>query len=195
VLVDCSKNIAHAAKFFALLESLYVFISSTKTHVLFLQKQTELYPTQPKRELKRLSDTRWVCRYAAVDTMCRTFNALIEEIVGGEDHEKAVQASGLLLQVKSFSFLLLLIIFDRILSLTKRLSDLLQSQQCNLAKAANLVSATVETLEEFRSDSSWKHLFDYAQQVAELSDVSVTSLEPKHHACTQDCQSDLMILL
>ena len=165
VLVDCSKNVAHAAKFFALLESLYVFISSTKAHVLFLQKQTELYPTQPKRELKRLSDTRWVCRYAAVDTMCRTFNALIatlKEIIVGEDHDKAVQASGLLLQVKSFSFLLLLIIFDRILSCTKRLSDLLQSQQCNLAKAANLVSTTVETLEKFRSDSSWKHLFDYA---------------------------------
>ena len=30
VLVDCSKNVAHAAKFFALLESLYVFISSRK---------------------------------------------------------------------------------------------------------------------------------------------------------------------
>ena len=82
---------------------------------------------------------------------------------------------------KSFSFLLLLIIFDRIFSCTKRLSDLLQSQQCNLAKAANLVSATVETLEEFRYDFSQKHLFDYAQQVAELSDVSVTSLELKCH--------------
>ena len=30
VLVDCSKNVAHAAKFFALIESLYVFISSMK---------------------------------------------------------------------------------------------------------------------------------------------------------------------
>ena len=157
VLVDCSKNVAHAAKFFALFELLYVFISCMKAHVLFLQKETELYPTQPKCKLKRLSNTFWVCRYAAVDTMCCTFNALIatlKEIIVGEDHDKAVQASGLLLQVKSFSFPLLLIIFDRILSFTKRLSDLLQSQQCNLAKAANLVSATVETLEEFRYDFS-----------------------------------------
>jgi len=49
---------------------------SMKAHVLLLQEQTELYPTQPEYELKRLSDTRWGCRYAAVDTMCRTFNAL-----------------------------------------------------------------------------------------------------------------------
>ena len=49
-----------------------------------------------------------------------------------------------------------LLTIDRIFSFTKRLSNLLQSQQCNLAKAANL-------------------------QVAELSDVSVSRLEPKHH--------------
>ena len=164
-------------------------------HVLFLQKQTELYPTQPKCELKGLSDTRWDCRYAAADTMCHiilsALIATLEEIVHCDDNEKAVQGSGLLFQVKSFSFLLLLIIFDRILSCTNRLSDLLHRQQCNLAKATDLVPATFETLEKFRSNRSWKHLLDYAQQVAELSDLSVTTLEPK----PQDRQSDLIILL
>ena len=87
--------------------------SSTIARVLFLQKQTELYPNQPKHELKMLSDTCWVCRYAAIDTMCHTFSALIatlEEIVHSDDREKAVQPSGLLFQVKSFIFFLLLII-------------------------------------------------------------------------------------
>ncbi len=147
-MVDCAKNVSHAATFFALLESL--FVSSTKAHVLFIHKQSELHPTQPKRELQRLSDTRWACRHSAVDTMCHTFDALLatlEEIVDGNDHGKAVEAQGLLLQVKSFSFLLLLITFDRVLSCTKRLSDLLQSKQCDLAKATDLVSATIETLE------------------------------------------------
>ena len=59
VLVDCAKNISRAAEFFALLESLYVFLSSTKAHVIFVRKQHELHP---KRELVRLSDTRWACR-------------------------------------------------------------------------------------------------------------------------------------
>ena len=197
VLVDCSKNVGPAARFFALLESLYVFVLSTKAHVVFVRKQSELHPTKPIRELKRLSDTRWVCRYSAVDTMCHTFDALLamlEEIVDSDDHKKAVEAKGLLLQVKSFIFLLLLITFDRVLSCTRRLSDLLQSQHCDLAKATDLVSATIETLDEFRSDSSWQHLFDYAQQVAELHDIPVHSLQPKRHTRLPSRFDDSVVL-
>ena len=62
-----------------------------------------------------------------------------------------------------FKFLLALAIFDRLLSITKRLSDALQSTKMDLAKATDLVLATVETLEEFRSDCSWDHLFDYVE--------------------------------
>ena len=36
VLVDCSKKVEHAARFFALLESLYIFVSSAKAHVVFV---------------------------------------------------------------------------------------------------------------------------------------------------------------
>ena len=86
---------------------------------------------------------------------------------------KGVEAKGLLLQVKSFGFLLL-IIFDKVISCTKKLSDLLQNQQCNLAKVADLVSATIQTLEEFRSDTSWNCLFRYAQHVAETNEIPAT---------------------
>ncbi len=55
VLVDCSKKVSHASKFFALLETLYVFISSAKAHTLFENNQQEMHPSKPKLELKRLS--------------------------------------------------------------------------------------------------------------------------------------------
>lgn len=44
VLVDCAKTVACATELFALLESLYVFLSSTKAHVIFVHKQAELHP-------------------------------------------------------------------------------------------------------------------------------------------------------
>ena len=182
VLVDCSKNVSYAAEFFAILQSLYVFVSSSKAHVVFIHRQQELHPDKPTRELQRLSDTRWACRSSAVDTMCRTYDALLatlEEIVDGEDSAKAVEAKGLLFQVRSFTFLILLVLFDRVLSCTKALSDFLQSRQCDLAKAADLVAATIETLEEFRSDSSWNHLFGYTQQVAEINKIPITCLQQK----------------
>ena len=107
-----------------------------------------------------------------------TLLATLEEIADGEDSAKAVEAKGLLFQVRSFTFLVL-VMFDRILSCTKALSDPLQTHQCDLAKAADLVTATIETLEEFRSDSSWNHLFGYTKQVAELNKISITGLQKK----------------
>ena len=72
VLVDSSKNSSYAAEFFTLLQSLYVFVSASKAHVVFIRRQKEFHPDKPTRELQRLSDTRWACRSSAVDTMCRT---------------------------------------------------------------------------------------------------------------------------
>ena len=145
VLVDCSKNVSYAVEFFAVLQSLYVFVSSSKAHV-FVRSQKELHPDKPARELQQLSDTRWTCRTSAVD-ICRTYDAVLaklEEIVDGEDSAKAVEEKGLLFQVRSFTFFILLIMFDRILSCTKALSDLLQIHQCDLPKAADLLAVTIE---------------------------------------------------
>jgi len=77
--------------------------------------------------------------------------ATLEEVSEGTDQAKAVESTGLL-QIKIFKFLVLLIMFDRILACTKSLSDYLQHTQVNLARAADLVSATVSTLELFRTD-------------------------------------------
>lgn len=156
VLVDSVKAVPDATQFFALLESLYVFLSTTKAHVIFQQKQKEMHPDKQPRELQRLSDTRWACRYNTVNAICHTLDAILatlEDISEDSDGAKATQAIGLLLQVKSFKFLVCLVIFDKVLSVTKGLSDVLQSTCLDLAKAADLVLGTIETLKDFRTDS------------------------------------------
>ena len=59
-------------------------------------------------------------------------------ITDGDDRVKAVEAEGLLHQIKSFKFLVSLILFSCIFSCTKSLSDQLPSTTINLAKAAEL---------------------------------------------------------
>ena len=102
----------------------------------------------------------------------------MEDVSEGVDRAKAVEATGLLLQIKSFKFLLSLIMFDRILTCTRSLSDYLQHAQVNLAKATDLVSATVSTLELFRTDEEWNKLFSYAQSVAEVKHIPITNPQP-----------------
>ena len=149
VLVDSTKSVAEAAEFFALLELLYIFMSTSKVHTIYIQQQSSLNPTKPIRQLQRLSDTRWACRFNAVDAVCSTYDSILatlQSIMDGNDKVKATEASGIFLQIHSFKFLLTLIIFWRILSCTKGLSDHLQSTKIDMSKAADLVTATLETL-------------------------------------------------
>ena len=92
---------------------------------------------------------------------------------------KAVEARGFLHQVKSFPFLVSPVTFDRVLGCTKSLSDQLQSVQNNLASAIDLVNATKETLQEYRSDTMWDKVYQYANHIAELHDNDVDFLAPR----------------
>ena len=84
-----------------------------------------------KQPLVRICiDTRWACRHDAINAVAYTFEALVSalgDIADGDDRPKGVEAMGLLLRVKSFKFLLSLIVFDRVLTCTKGLSDHLQN--------------------------------------------------------------------
>ncbi len=165
-------------EFFCLLENLYVFVSTTKAHVCFMAKQRELHPGKQPLQLQQLSDTRWACRFGAVNAVCRTYDSLLatlNEIGNGSDSAKAVEARGLCHQVAAFSFLISLVTFDRILSCTKSLSDHLQSTQIDLAGATDLVKATKETLEDYRSDTMWNKVYDYTKSIAELHDIDVAA--------------------
>ena len=108
--------------------------------------QMELHPDKQVRQMKRLSDTRWACRYEAVDTTCCTYDSILaclEKIVDGDEKSKAIEANGILLQIRTYKFLFLLIVFWRILSCTKMLSDQLQCKDIDMSKAAELVTATM----------------------------------------------------
>ena len=130
-------------------------------HAVFMQKQQELHPDKQPIRLQKLSDTRWACRYGAVNAICRTYDsllAMLEDIGDSSDHMEAIEAKGLYYQVANFSFIVYLVMFDRILSCTKCLSDQLQSTQVDLAQAADLVLATKSILEEYRTDTFWEKI-------------------------------------
>ena len=73
------KEFTLCKRFFVLLEHLYVhvFISTTKAHVIFMCKQIKLYPDMQPRQLQKLSDTQWVCRYAAVSAIYYTYDSIL----------------------------------------------------------------------------------------------------------------------
>uniref|UniRef100_A0A1X7U5B4 Uncharacterized protein n=1 Tax=Amphimedon queenslandica TaxID=400682 RepID=A0A1X7U5B4_AMPQE len=126
--------------------------------------------------MQRLSDTRWACRYAAVESVCSTYDlifATLESIKDGDDKAKAVEANGILFQIRSLKFVFILAMFLRILSCTKRLSDELQCKGIDMAKAVELITATIQTINEFRGEEHWEQIYSIKRGL--LSCMTLTS--------------------
>ena len=173
-LVDSCKTLDHASEFFSLLQSLYNYLSSAIPHAVFMKKQQELGSTVV--QLKKLSDTRWSCRYTSIKAVLTSLSAILATLdeIGDESHERAIEARGLLLQIKSFPFLLSLVLLEKIFAITNNLSQLLQSEVIHYAAAASCISATKTTLSSLRSDEEWKTLWEVAVSLAEKCDITVS---------------------
>ena len=120
--------------------------------------------------------------FFAVDAVYTTYGAILatlQVMADGDDRKKATEATGILLQEQSFKYLTALFLFWRVLSITKGLSDQLQSTKMNMAKAVDLVTASIETLQEFRSDEEWDKLYKYVTDVAKLHDINEAPPRPR----------------
>lgn len=175
VIVDVVKAVKIVDQFFGLLESIYVFMSSAVLHELFLQKQSKLFPDKQPQKLKKLSDTRWACQYAACKVMLLKLPAVLEsleEVANEHSGKRATDAAGLLNAI-NFSFIICLVVLENLLHRTKLLSDMLQSPTLDLAAAADLVETLHDELEEERESSSWEALWSKANDMAKELDIPV----------------------
>ena len=179
-LVDTCKQLAHAFDFFSLLESVYVFISSSVPHAIFINKQKELHFNR-LIQLKQLSNTRWSCRHSSIQAVLSTYTVLIAtlEEISDTRHDRSVQARGLLHQVKIFPFLLSLVLFEKVFSITNSLSNLLQAEHISYAAVASCIKATKTTLSDLRSEAAWRKVWDQAISIAEKNGLSVTPRRPR----------------
>ena len=73
-LLDSVEAVCDASEFFALLETLYVFLSTAKCRSIFQQQQKELHLDQQQWQLQRLSDTCWACWHGPVSALCYTYD-------------------------------------------------------------------------------------------------------------------------
>ncbi|XP_053286397.1 zinc finger MYM-type protein 1 isoform X2 [Pleuronectes platessa] len=169
VIVDSVKSVSEAGKFFSLLERLYVFMSGSYAHEKWLKVQQEMFKGEGPRELQRLSDTRWACRYVACRNVMDRLPAIVcvlEDISHEDNPDRAVEARGILHQI-DLNFIGCLVVFRKILGESKFLSDMLQSTKIDLTKAVELAETLQQTLREYRSEPSfetvWGEVLDICQ--------------------------------
>ena len=131
-----------------------IFPASTLRHSKLVNAQKE--KNLKVLEIPQLSDTRWACHYFAVNLYKSRYSFLVEVLEeiseNGKDGVEAAEATGILAQIHNFSFLILLTTFDRILGLTKPLSDTLQVKHLNLSSALDLVDSVIQVLKEINNN-------------------------------------------
>ena len=183
VLVNTAHDIKEVSDFFGLMEATHRFFSvSALRHDKLVQVQ--LKNKVPVLEIPRLSDTRWVCRYAAVNLFQSRYDCLVEvfdQIVeNSSDRVEAAEAMGLLTQIQKCKFVVLLSIFQDILGVTKPLSDMLQAKDLDLASAMELVDAVIEVLNSRRNEAYFKDVvWQKVLEMAEHSGIEVTQPETR----------------
>ena len=176
VVVDTARGIKEVDNVFGLMQAVYSFFSaSSLRHGRFTKAQKD--KNIRVMEIPSLSDTRWVCRFSAVQLFLHRFECLILALVAIiDDSTDRAEAVGLSAQLQEFAFLFFLQVFNSVLGLTKPLSDTLQTKQLNLATAIDLVGSTCLTLKERRSDKYFEDdLWKQSVTLAQSMNIDVTT--------------------
>ncbi|KAL4103994.1 hypothetical protein QTP88_019307 [Uroleucon formosanum] len=154
LLPDISKNISDVKLFFDLVEEIYVFVSGSAVHSLFvdIQKKINLHSVV---ELEKICLTRWTAQVFATLVLKKVLSPLLMVLhkLINDKGDRSVTVKGLLHQI-DFIFVLNLVVFSNILTMFKKVSDFLQGVIAEIAESMVLIKSLIMTLKNMRNDSN-----------------------------------------
>ncbi|PIA27274.1 hypothetical protein AQUCO_08100010v1 [Aquilegia coerulea] len=132
--------------------------------------------------LKRSGDTRWSSHYGTLLNMILMFPSVIdvlEDIVeDGRNSEQRGEASALMDQMQSFTFIFSMYLMKSILGITNDLSKALQRENQDIVNAMALVEVCKTRLQTMR-DSGWESFLNEVSVVCGKYSVDVPNMEDK----------------
>ena len=177
MLVSTARNIHSCDDFFGVLQLLHSFFSvSGKRHDRYIEIQRE--NGEKPLEILGLSDTTWACRFQCVRVIKERIGSVIKERIGSvikaledihensNDGSERAQVTGIITQVACWDFIFHLCLFIKVLGITNGVPQALQYDSVDLTAAMNLVSATLRTIIDYRSDEKYQKIFDNTKEIA-----------------------------
>jgi len=178
VIVDAARHVQSASEFFSVVEVLYVFLTRLKVHEVLVRRQVE--QGLVVRELGRLSDTRWACRYRNISMLDERYDvilAVLDEVQQLSDAEIRTQSRGLLHELRSYRFVANLKIFSKILSLSHGVNEALQSSTITIAESDRLITGLLTSLSDLRNDDSlWDNMWGNIERECNSQGIELPSV-------------------
>ena len=178
VIVETVKSVVPVADFFAVLQQCYNFLSGSHVHSEWLKWQQNKYPNEQPVEFKGKSDTRWSSQVRAVTAIRKRFHCLVEFLrnidTNDRNRERALNARSILTQLDQ-TFIYCMLFMDEILHATKGASDTLQNPKLDYLRAADLIEALLDELQEFRTNEKADDYFSQSHDMAVKSELKCST--------------------
>jgi len=170
--VQCSKV------FFDLLKKLIAFINGSCIRKNIFAKLQLNDPQKPSvLVLPDLCYHKWNFRERAISVVHKRYSHVLETLdyiaQNGKPDERS-EAEGLLGQLKMSVNVCLLVLLSDLFTQLGSLSDVLQSEKCDLASALHLASAQTECLKMKRSDSHFAKVWSIVTVLAAENDIELS---------------------
>jgi hypothetical protein len=143
----------------------------------------EIFPGRGKNQetnLARPGDTRWGSHHKTLCRIVLMWDAVLEvlEIVADDasNGDKKYAASGLLRQIETFEYVLILHLMIKLLGKTNDLSQCLQRKDQNIVRAVGLIGATIRTIHDAREDG-WEELFEEVKTFCLNHNIVIPNME------------------
>ena len=130
-----------------------------------MQKELEL-----TKKLQKLCETRWYCKHSAVNSIKHNYSALLLalERIKQFDRSPSVvsECEGLLSQIGRLKFILIIEIWEDLLSSTFSLSEYLQKDIFDVTQACGMITAAIQAIKNRHTDEKFYEKLDLAVELA-----------------------------
>lgn len=131
--------------------------------------------------LERLVDTRWAYWYSSLQKVKKRYSEIKEVLtILTLQGDQTARASGLLEEISSFKFILILNIMKKILKSINCLSNELQSSSIIFSKAMDLVKSTKDDLHALRNDEMYLKISEKSILFASKNGLNNQEYQLKH---------------
>ncbi|KAK4278543.1 hypothetical protein QN277_016378 [Acacia crassicarpa] len=194
-LVACAKKVYALTDFFNFIPLLcnVVGASCKRADILRAKQLEELAKSiasddvqsgrglNQEMSLSRPGDTRWTSHYRSLVSLCRLFDPVLDvpEIVKDDTtlmQAKRSEATGLMMRMETFEFVLLLHLMINVLAITNELSQALQRKDQDIVNAMSLVKVSKMLLLKMRDDG-WDNLFQKTSEFCIKRGIDIPDME------------------
>ncbi|KAK3907677.1 Zinc finger MYM-type protein 1 [Frankliniella fusca] len=156
---DCCLD---SAVLFKNLKALYNVINGSKINVEIYEKAfKKCYPGKQVLCLKRVDTTRWMSHSAALSTVIKSFDAIVEtleKVQNNASGEMKASAHGALTYLLSEKFVCTALTFNAIYDEVDPLNKALQAVDLDLLSAQKHVNVVLDNLKKIRTDEAFQSI-------------------------------------